>query len=136
MNANGSVVERVALAVAGIVIGIPGLRLLFGAEGYVEGKDNLTVTPDLFSELSALGAIFLATAAVMLAGTVIPRLRSSARLVGIVAFLPQGIARLISYGLNEGQHESYLRAGILETIIGIALTVLAVKRINHEPASA
>lgn len=136
MSASGSIAERFVLAVGSIVIGIPGILLLFDTEGYANGKDNLVVSPDLFSELRALGAIFLAAAVVMLIGNLHARLRTGALVVGLVAFLPQGIARLVSYGLNDGQHESYLRAGVLEVIIGVVIAVLAVRRIKQESAEA
>ena len=136
MRAENPITERVVLGVAAIVIGIPGIRLVFDTGGYADGKDNLTASPDLFSDLQALGAIFVAAAVALLAGALVPRLRGGSLLVGVVAFLPQGIARVLSYLANDGQHDSYLRAGVVETILGIALAVFALMRVNQESRRA
>lgn len=125
-----TMLERVVLGVAGVVIAIPGILLVFNTEGYVEGKDNLTLTPDLFSELRALGSIFLAAGLCLLVGVFVGRMRTAALVVGAVAYLPQGVARLVSYAVNDGQHGSYLRAGILEVVLGVALMALLARRVR------
>lgn len=118
--------ERIALAIGGVLIGVPGVLMTFDTAGYVDGKDNLVLSPDMYSELRALGAIFIAAALTLLVGAFAPRWRQAALVVGAVAFVPQGVARVVSYAINEGQHDSYLRAGIVELIVGAVLVGLLV----------
>lgn len=118
--------HRLLLAVGAAVIAVPGIRLLVDTAGYVDGKDNLTLTPDLYNDLRAMGSLFVASGLVLIGGAAARRVRAAATLVGIVAFLPQGITRLVSYAIDEGQHDSYLRAGVVETILGLVLTLFLV----------
>ncbi len=132
MRSRLSIAERIVLGVAAVIIAIPGAILLADTEGYVAGKSNLSLTADLYSELNALGAMFAASAIVLLAGALVERLRLTALVLGVVALLPQGVARLLSYAANDGQHESYLRVGIVETTIGIVLVALAASHFSKE----
>ena len=123
----GTVLHRGLLGVGGVILSIPGVRLLLGTDAYVAGKANLTLTADLYSELRAMGSFFVAAGVALLLGAASARFRGSATMVGTVALLPQGIARLISYAVDEGQHGSYLRAGVVETVLGLGFLVLLVR---------
>lgn len=134
MNFVDSTVHRLLLGIGAVIIAVPGLRLLLDTAGYVNGKDNLTLTPDLYSDLRAMGSLFVASGLVLLAGAAVSPLRVAATLVGTVAFLPQGVTRLVSFSIDEGQHDSYLRAGVAETILGLVLGFFLVRRLTSTDA--
>lgn len=127
------VLYRLVLAAAAVVITVPGLRQLVDPASYVESKDNLVLTADLSNDLRASGATFVAVGLVLLAGAAVAGLRWAATLVGVVAFLPQGLARVGSYLAEDGQHDSYLRAGVVEIVVGLVLLgLLFVGRVRPE----
>ena len=113
---------RALLLVAGAVAVLVGAALLLAPVGFSDGYGIvLSDDPSALSERRAPGAALLAIGGLLLAGAFTPRLRFAALLVGALAYLAYGLARVLSLVVDGRPADGLLVAGAVELALGVAL---------------
>ncbi|WP_285611805.1 DUF4345 domain-containing protein [Actinokineospora globicatena] len=128
------VVNKVVLAIAGLVAVVIGGALLFVPVGFHELSGLTAATdPGNVSEVRAGGAAVLIAGAVIMRGAFKPTLTRFAALVGTGFFLAYGVGRLIGIVADGLPPSGIVTAMVSELVLGVACASVVARTRDRAP---
>lgn len=128
MSMQQSILLKVILGLAGLLILIPGAMALFNPVGFTARNGvDIAGNISLLNDYRATGGIFLGSGIVILLGIIHSRMTFTSTVVAIMAHLTIAFGRLLSLGADGSPAKGLIAAMIVEFVLGLAAIFAMVK---------
>ena len=137
MNLKGLLVGKLILLISGtIAIGI-AVTILFAPSGFyaaygIELGGNVSLT----NELKAPAGVLFVAGLLMLAGVFRRQLMITSLVAATAIYLPYGLARLVSIGIDGMPDSGLVSAAIFEIVIGVVCLLVLKPALGGRTAHA
>lgn len=131
-------VTRIALAVAGAMLGLIGVAMMAAPQAFLESSHVIVeADPGLMSELTAPAGLLVLSGGLMMLGAVRLRFAAPALVAGALVYGSYGAGRLVSMALHGLPSQSLIAATGVELGVAALLTALAMtgRQTDRSPAS-